>query len=56
MVAGFGSGCDAVLFERSAAPLERSRLGVSGWLARRRADTNDLRILFFNGLIDPACA
>ncbi|NNM71610.1 hydroxymethylglutaryl-CoA synthase family protein [Enterovirga aerilata] len=51
LVAGFGSGCDVVIFERTAATAA-PRLGVSGWLARRKADANYMKYLVFNGLID----
>lgn len=52
LVVGFGQGCDALLFEATAA-LERlpPRLGVRGYLARRREETNYSRFLAFNDLV-----
>lgn len=53
LVAGFGSGCDLLLLERTALPLGPApRLGVSGWLARRKGEANYIKYLSFNGLID----
>ncbi len=52
LVAAFGSGCEAVLFERTDAPARRPRLGVSGWLARRRPEPNYVRFLTLTGLLD----
>jgi 3-hydroxy-3-methylglutaryl CoA synthase len=58
LVAGFGEGCDALLFEATAAlPEARAaraaagRLGVRGHLARRREETNYLRFLAFRGRV-----
>ena len=53
LVAGFGQGCDALVFEvteaiRDVAP----RRGVSGALARRAPEENYDRFLTFNGLVD----
>lgn len=49
LVAGFGEGCDALLFETLPALAEaRTSLGVGGHLARRRAETDYLRFLAFN--------
>jgi 3-hydroxy-3-methylglutaryl CoA synthase len=52
LVAGFGQGCDALLFE-ATAEMQRlpARLGVRGYLARRREETNYNRFLAFNELI-----
>jgi hydroxymethylglutaryl-CoA synthase len=50
MVIGFGQGCDVLIFragEGVSAP--SGRMGVSGWLARRRPESNYIRYLFFNG-------
>jgi hydroxymethylglutaryl-CoA synthase len=50
---GFGQGCDVIVLratERASAA--RRGLGVSGWLARRRPETNYLRYLAFNRHID----
>jgi len=53
LVAGFGEGCDTLLFEVTPA-IGRlpARIGVSGALARRREDSNYMRYLSFNDLID----
>ena len=53
LVAQFGQGCDAVLLEVTPeiAKLEK-RNGVSGSLARRKEETNYLKFLAFNGLIE----
>lgn len=52
LVAGFGSGCDALLLERTDVPLGLSpRLGVRGWLARRKSETNYVKYLSLNGLL-----
>ncbi len=51
LVASFGSGCEVAIFERTnaaAAP----RLGVAGWLRRRKADPNYMKYLVFNGLLE----
>jgi len=49
LVASFGQGCDALLFEvTDAIGALPSRSGVSGALARRKEDTNYLRFLAFN--------
>ncbi|TAK69099.1 MAG: hydroxymethylglutaryl-CoA synthase family protein, partial [Betaproteobacteria bacterium] len=52
LVVGFGQGCDALLFE-ATADLQRlpPRLGVRGYLARRREETNYNRFLAFNELV-----
>ncbi len=53
LVAGFGSGCDVVLLERTEEPLEqRPAMGVSGWLARRKTETNYTKYLFLSGQVD----
>jgi 3-hydroxy-3-methylglutaryl CoA synthase len=53
LVAQFGQGCDALLFEvtQEIANLPK-RGGVSGALARRKEETNYLKFLAFNGLIE----
>ena len=53
LVAGFGQGCDVLVFEvteaiRALAP----RRGVSGALAHRTPEENYDRFLTFNGLVD----
>jgi 3-hydroxy-3-methylglutaryl CoA synthase len=53
LVAQFGQGCDALLFEVTdmIADLPK-RGGVTGSLARRKEETNYLKYLGFNGLIE----
>jgi len=53
LVAQFGQGCDALLFEvtREIAELPK-RNGVKGSLARRKEETNYLKYLAFNGLVE----
>jgi 3-hydroxy-3-methylglutaryl CoA synthase len=53
LVAQFGQGCDALLFEVTPeiANLPK-RSGVSGALARRREESNYMKYLAFNGLIE----
>jgi 3-hydroxy-3-methylglutaryl CoA synthase len=53
LVAQFGQGCDALLFEATSeiASLPKRR-GVSGALARRKEEANYLKYLGFNGLIE----
>jgi 3-hydroxy-3-methylglutaryl CoA synthase len=50
MVVGFGQGCDVLIFRATGEPAVRG-LGVSGWLARKRAETNYARYLALSGLI-----
>jgi 3-hydroxy-3-methylglutaryl CoA synthase len=53
LVAGFGQGCDVLLFEVTEA-IDRARgcsMAVSGHLARRFADSNYHRYLFHRGLL-----
>ncbi len=53
LVAQFGQGCDALLFETTRALGELPvRNGVKGSLARRKEETNYLKYLAFNGLIE----
>ena len=53
LVAGFGQGADALLFEvTDAIGKFRPRLGVQGHLARRKAETNYNRFLAFNAIIE----
>lgn len=53
VVVGFGQGCDVLAFEVTDAIIEYVRLrGVSGWLARRKEETNYVKHLFFRGLIE----
>ena len=52
LVVGFGQGCDALLFEATAElPKLAPRMGVRGYLARRREETNYNRFLAFNDLV-----
>lgn len=52
LVCGFGQGCDALLFRATkrltALP---GQVGVKGYLARRKEETNYLKYLTFNGLV-----
>jgi hydroxymethylglutaryl-CoA synthase len=53
LVAGFGQGADALLFERIDRPLAgEDRLGCAGYLARRREETSYAKFLAFNDLIE----
>ncbi|MTH95914.1 hydroxymethylglutaryl-CoA synthase family protein [Roseibium sp. RKSG952] len=53
LVTGFGQGCDALIFEATEAIKSLpERAGISGHLARRRADTNYARFLTVNGLVN----
>src|SRR5262249_21724387 len=53
LVVQFGQGCDAMLFEATPAIAGLSkRNGVTGSLARRKEETNYLKYLGFNGLIE----
>ena len=53
LVAQFGQGCDVLLFEVTDVIGNLSkRRGVSGSLARRKEETNYLKFLAFNGLIE----
>jgi hydroxymethylglutaryl-CoA synthase len=53
LLAAFGEGCDALLFEVTPAIAKVSaRRGVKGALAARREDNNYMRYLSFNGLLD----
>ncbi len=53
LVAQFGQGVDALLFEATPALADfKKPSGVSGALARRKEETNYNRFLGFNGLIE----
>src|SRR5262249_20120235 len=53
LVAAFGQGCDALLFETTDAIAEaRPKRGVKGSLARRKEETNYMKWLAFNGLVE----
>jgi len=52
VVVGFGSGCDVLVLAVTAeAPASAARMGVSGWLVRRKPETNYVKYLSFNGHI-----
>jgi hydroxymethylglutaryl-CoA synthase len=48
MVVGFGQGCDVIILRATGAAAVPG-LGVSGWLARKKAETNYMKYLAFNG-------
>ncbi len=50
-VIGFGHGADALLFEVTDAIGKPQGLGVSGWLARGRAEENYMKFLAFSGAL-----
>ncbi len=53
LVAQFGQGCDVLLFEVTDALADLpKRNGVTGSLARRKEETNYLKYLGFNGLVE----
>jgi uncharacterized OB-fold protein len=53
LVAQFGQGCDVLLFEVTDAIGDLpKRNGVTGSLARRKEETNYLKYLGFNGLVE----
>lgn len=53
LVAGFGQGLDVLVFEVTPAIADLpKRGGVSGSLARRKADSNYQRFLFHRGLLE----
>lgn len=53
LLTGFGQGCDVVAFEvTDAIKGHQTPFGVSGWLARRKEETNYTKFLFFRGLLD----
>lgn len=52
LVLGFGQGAQVLIFEMKAtAPLQPGQSGVSGHLARRKAEENYLKFLAFNDRI-----
>jgi len=52
MVAGFGQGCDVLIFETTEALATLpARLGIVGALRRRREETNYHKFLAFNDLV-----
>jgi len=53
LVAAFGQGCDAAIFEvTDAIGKARPVRGVKGSLARRKEETNYMKWLAFNGLVE----
>ena len=53
LVAGFGQGCDALVFETTSALKDLSgRNGVKGSLSNRKEETNYMKYLAFNGLVE----
>lgn len=52
VIAGFGQGCDALVFEvTEAIGSAQPGHGISGYLARRREETNYMRYLAINDLM-----
>jgi hydroxymethylglutaryl-CoA synthase len=53
LVVGFGQGCDVIALEVTDA-ISRlpARAGVSGSIARRKPESNYMKYLCFNGLVD----
>jgi hydroxymethylglutaryl-CoA synthase len=52
VLVGFGQGCDVLVFQATDAVAQPSRrLGVQGWLARRRLERNYIKHLFFAGAL-----
>ncbi len=53
LLAVFGQGCDVLVFETTPALSALTpRSGVTGHLARRKEETNYMKFLAFNGMID----
>lgn len=53
LVAQFGQGCNALIFEATPALARLAkRRGVSGSLARRKEETNYMKLLTFKGMLD----
>lgn len=52
LLMAFGQGCDVLIFEATdAIGSVKPRLGVSGWVERRRPSTNYMQYLFHRGLV-----
>lgn len=49
LVVGFGQGCDVLIFRANGEPARPDRLGISGWLNRRRPEPNYFKYLAFAG-------
>lgn len=53
VAAGFGQGCDVLVFRATGRAADARRgLGVSGWLARRKAEANYVKYLALSGHLD----
>jgi 3-hydroxy-3-methylglutaryl CoA synthase len=52
LLAAFGQGCDALIFETTEALSAIKRTGISGSIAKRKEETNYLKFLAFNGLVE----
>ena len=53
LLAAFGQGCDALIFEvTEEAPKLKPRRGITGSLKTRKEETNYLKFLAFNGMLD----
>jgi 3-hydroxy-3-methylglutaryl CoA synthase len=50
LVVGFGQGCDVLIFRATGEKAVKG-LGVSGWLARKKAEVNYTRYLALSGLL-----
>lgn len=51
VLVAFGQGCDVLVFRVTDATARSEALGVAGWLARRRPETNYLKHLAFSGAV-----
>lgn len=51
MVVGFGQGCDVLLLRVNGRAPNSAKMGVGGWLARRRAESNYFKFLAFRDLL-----
>jgi uncharacterized OB-fold protein len=53
VVAQFGQGCEALVFRVTDKIAEfKPQRGLSGWLANRKEETNYMKFLVFNGLVE----
>ncbi len=52
LVLQFGSGCNALLFEATGKPPLHQGLSVSGHLSQGQEETNYMKFLVFNGLVE----
>lgn len=53
LLAAFGQGCDVLIFEATGElPKLKPRRGISGSLKVRKEETNYLKFLAFNGMLD----